>query len=601
MSALRRSEDLLSLKTRRIVIQNEDSSYPPAGAVLAMDSKGRGGTVITQDVSLNSVALMGDVSAGVLTYSDVSGLLVNSEPIGSSLMNLTVSGASILGTSAVVMGPLTANSVNALVSLTTPNGYITNLDASNATINTLTASLIEAETINVSNATITVLDVSAAKVRHLDASSANITVLDVSAASIHSLDASYANITILDVSAASIHSLDASSANITVLDASSVLINTLTTTTATVSTRFYTKDALIGENTNLSDPSANFVFIQGVSGETVGRIRGSDRSDGTLELAAHNDMSSNIVLNANGFTSMKATLIGDNTKYRTDPSANFVFINAGANETVARVRGCNRSDGTLRLGANNIQTSNIVLNADGSTDINSLDVSAGVITSHGDPITVPTGCITMYGGTNDFIPAGWIICDGSAVSRSTYAKLFTVVGTIYGSGNGTTTFNLPNMQSRFPMGVGVGGGNYLGNLGGNTTKTLGVTEIPAHTHDVASSTTGAGGGHSHTVTGTTNEAGSHSHPFTIKPDWASNSDGDSTNPKWGSGNQNYSAEPYNGNTDVSGSHSHTVSGTAAAVGDHTHTIPASTTTSVGGGTAFSILPPFLVLNFIIKY
>ena len=81
MSALRRSEDLLSLKTRRIVIQNEDSSYPPAGAVLAMDPKGRGGTVITQDVSLNSVALMGQTTAGILTYSDVSGLLVNSEPI----------------------------------------------------------------------------------------------------------------------------------------------------------------------------------------------------------------------------------------------------------------------------------------------------------------------------------------------------------------------------------------------------------------------------------------------------------------------------------------------------------------------------------------
>jgi hypothetical protein len=81
MSALRRSEDLLSLKTRRIVIQNEDSSYPPAGAVLAMDSTGRGGTVLTQDLSLNSIALLGDASAGILTYSDVSGLLLNSAPI----------------------------------------------------------------------------------------------------------------------------------------------------------------------------------------------------------------------------------------------------------------------------------------------------------------------------------------------------------------------------------------------------------------------------------------------------------------------------------------------------------------------------------------
>ena len=99
MSALRRSEDLLSLKTRRIVIQNEDSSYPPAGAVLAMDSTGRGGTVITQDVSLNSVALMGQTTVGILTYSDISGLLVNSVPIGYLPTPPTVSSVKTTGPS----------------------------------------------------------------------------------------------------------------------------------------------------------------------------------------------------------------------------------------------------------------------------------------------------------------------------------------------------------------------------------------------------------------------------------------------------------------------------------------------------------------------
>jgi hypothetical protein len=81
MSALRSSVDLLNLKTRNIVIQNPDGSYPPPSALLAMDGVGRGGTAWTQDISLNSVTLFGNESVGVLTYSDVSGLLLNSAPL----------------------------------------------------------------------------------------------------------------------------------------------------------------------------------------------------------------------------------------------------------------------------------------------------------------------------------------------------------------------------------------------------------------------------------------------------------------------------------------------------------------------------------------
>jgi microcystin-dependent protein len=237
-----------------------------------------------------------------------------------------------------------------------------------------------------------------------------------------------------------------------------------------------------------------------------------------------------------------------------------------------------------------------------SANINSLDVSAGVITSHGIPITVPTGCITMYGGTDDFIPVGWIICDGRAILRNDYPALFNTIGTIYGSGNGSTTFNIPNMIMKFP--AGAGSSYTLGSTGGASTKTLGVTEIPAHTHDVASSTTGAGGLHNHTVSGSTDSSGNHAHVFELLIPNTSNSNGDTTNPKWGSGNNNNNTDNdgfLTNNTEDAGSHSHTVSGTTATVNDHTHTIPASTTTSVGGGSAFSIIPPYLSLNYIIKY
>jgi microcystin-dependent protein len=57
----------------------------------------------------------------------------------------------------------------------------------------------------------------------------------------------------------------------------------------------------------------------------------------------------------------------------------------------------------------------------------------------------------MYGGST--APNGWLLCDGSAVSRTTYARLFSAIGTKYGSGNGSTTFNLPNFKGRVPVGL----------------------------------------------------------------------------------------------------------------------------------------------------
>ena len=100
--------------------------------------------------------------------------------------------------------------------------------------------------------------------------------------------------------------------------------------------------------------------------------------------------------------------------------------------------------------------------------------------------TTPIGKIVMYAGSS--APRGWLLCQGQAVSRTTYAKLFSVIGTTYGSGDGSTTFNVPDMRGRSPLGVGNGDAtghtnHTLGQKGGEETHTLDVNEMPAHSHE----------------------------------------------------------------------------------------------------------------------
>ena len=65
------------------------------------------------------------------------------------------------------------------------------------------------------------------------------------------------------------------------------------------------------------------------------------------------------------------------------------------------------------------------------------------------PLSVPTGMISAFNN----VPEGWLQCNGAAVSRTTYAALFAVIGTKYGSGDGSTTFNLPNLHHKFIEGT----------------------------------------------------------------------------------------------------------------------------------------------------
>ena len=105
-----------------------------------------------------------------------------------------------------------------------------------------------------------------------------------------------------------------------------------------------------------------------------------------------------------------------------------------------------------------------------------------------DKSDVLIGEIKTFAGST--APEGYLICNGSAISRTTYAALYAVIGTIYGVGDGTTTFNLPDYRGRVIVGANT---TYpLGSTGGEATHTLTVNEIPSHTHEVYIS--GDGGG-----------------------------------------------------------------------------------------------------------
>ena len=109
-------------------------------------------------------------------------------------------------------------------------------------------------------------------------------------------------------------------------------------------------------------------------------------------------------------------------------------------------------------------------------------------------VGVPTGCILAWGGGADSIPTGFLLCKGDAISRSTYATLFVAIGTLHGSGDGSSTFNLPDLKNRFVVGGGTGSNYSVGDTGGADSVTLSVSELPAHTHTHTKATHPAGSG-----------------------------------------------------------------------------------------------------------
>lgn len=170
------------------------------------------------------------------------------------------------------------------------------------------------------------------------------------------------------------------------------------------------------------------------------------------------------------------------------------------------------------------------------------------------------GMIVMSGNNQAPERGTWLKCNGSAVNRTTYAALFAKIGTTYGAGNGTTTFNLPDFRGVFPRGLDEGRNLDTGRTLSNTVQ---GDQNKQHSH---TGSTSSAGSHSHSVSGTIGSAGGHSHSY-----YASTGGGDGTAPDVDSTNGGKSATY-----------------TSSAVGDHTHSFSGSTDTEAAHSHAVTI-------------
>jgi microcystin-dependent protein len=129
-----------------------------------------------------------------------------------------------------------------------------------------------------------------------------------------------------------------------------------------------------------------------------------------------------------------------------------------------------------------------------NTDLKTLEFYDGSSWVNSNLEQVPVGTIIPYAGAT--IPSGWLACDGGTVSRTTYADLFAAIGVTWGSGDGSTTFHLPDLRGRFLRGVNSGSGRdpdaasrTAANTGGNTGDNVGSIQghaIPDHGHNASS-------------------------------------------------------------------------------------------------------------------
>lgn len=180
------------------------------------------------------------------------------------------------------------------------------------------------------------------------------------------------------------------------------------------------------------------------------------------------------------------------------------------------------------------------------------------------------GVVKHYAGAS--APSGWLACTGQAVSRTTYAALFAAIGTTWGAGNGTTTFNLPPADR---VVMGAGGLYAVGETGGSRDAI-----VVSHTHTASAGNQSA----NHTHSGTTSTNGAHTHSYAVGAAGAP-----STSAADGGGG-------FSQNTNSAGDHSHSFT-TGGVSSDHTHAV---TVTSTGSSGTNANLPPYAAMLLIIK-
>jgi len=125
----------------------------------------------------------------------------------------------------------------------------------------------------------------------------------------------------------------------------------------------------------------------------------------------------------------------------------------------------------------------VINRANGICSVNQQPVSPNDVATktYVDNGRVPVGSVVDFAGPN--VPGGWLVCDGSAVGRTQYPALWAALGTYWGAGNGSTTFNLPNFVNRVAVGYGNGASWGFATVGGETSHQLQISEMPVHTHN----------------------------------------------------------------------------------------------------------------------
>jgi len=193
------------------------------------------------------------------------------------------------------------------------------------------------------------------------------------------------------------------------------------------------------------------------------------------------------------------------------------------------------------------------------------------------------GTVKAFSGKT--LPTNWMLADGRSLLRSAYPELFTAIGVIYGSVDGTH-FNLPDLRSKFMYGAAQADLSDIGAGGGAATVTLALSQIPAHAH-AGSAVVAAGN-----FGGSTSSAGDHFHTPTIPTDvFMLNTGGQQIN-FGSSGNVDERCTSLDSQTNTTGAHVHTVN-----LNSHGHGL---TITSEGGGGAHENLPPYIRMAQIIK-
>ena len=250
--------------------------------------------------------------------------------------------------------------------------------------------------------------------------------------------------------------------------------------TATVGGAFVAAGAAQLQSTVTAVGAATFKSDVSVSGNT--RIGGTVTIAGAVSLA-----STLSVAGATNFAST-VTVVGAGTfKSAVSVSGN---VNIAGNTSIG---------GTVTISGANLAAPNA-------------KVCASAYYGDGSNLTgaMPTGAILPYGSS--VAPSGYVLCNGTAYNRTTYADLFGVIGVKYGVGNGSTTFNVPDTRGRFLAGWDAGTsvltsvtvsmitGASIGNTGGTQAVALAVAQIPSHQHHMWVSGSGEEG-NTHAVAG----------------------------------------------------------------------------------------------------